>query len=229
MRGVGEYLVTPSRLCPRSGGVRLKCRHTKVKRNSRARDAAADCCSCRHRCGPGAGTDVRFNGGGTGGRCGGSVTPEEAAAQRVAEVVAERDAVQANLLELDGSFAKQVLEGATLTGRTRDRWAAASAALATLWETFLAYSAVGRPGRRTRHGAEAPRAQRPARAHRAAHRGLRPAAGRPGAARPQGPGGGRPPAGDARRRRRRDAPGVHRGDRGDLGRRGRLGRRRRAA
>ena len=70
------------------------------------------------------------------------MTPEEATAQRVAAVVAERDAVQANLLELDGSFAKQVLEGATLTGRTKDRWAAASAALASLWETFLAYSAA---------------------------------------------------------------------------------------
>jgi hypothetical protein len=35
-----------------------------------------------------------------------------------------------------------VLDGAVLTGQTRDRWAAASAALATLWETFLAYSAV---------------------------------------------------------------------------------------
>ena len=70
------------------------------------------------------------------------MTPEESAAQRVTAVLAERDAVQANLLELDGSFAKQVLEGAELTGRTRERWAAASAALATLWETFLAYSAV---------------------------------------------------------------------------------------
>jgi hypothetical protein len=82
------------------------------------------------------------------------VTPEESAAGRVSAVVAERDTVQANLLELDGSFAKQVLEGAALTGQTRDRWAAASAALATLWETFLAYSAavdriaaLGRGGR----------------------------------------------------------------------------------
>jgi hypothetical protein len=70
------------------------------------------------------------------------VTPEESTAKRVAEVLAERDAVQANLLELDGGFAKQVLESASLTGQTRDRWATASAALATLWETFLAYSAV---------------------------------------------------------------------------------------
>lgn len=67
---------------------------------------------------------------------------EQAAAELVAAALAERDAIQANLLELDGSFAKQVLEGATLSGATRDRWAAASVALATLWETFLAYSAV---------------------------------------------------------------------------------------
>jgi hypothetical protein len=70
------------------------------------------------------------------------VITEEAAAERVTAALAERDAIQANLLELDGSFAKQVLEGATLSGTTRDRWATASAALATLWETFLAYSAV---------------------------------------------------------------------------------------
>lgn len=70
------------------------------------------------------------------------MTPEETAAQRVTAVLAERDAVQANLLELDGSFAKQVLEGATLTGQTRDRWAAVSTSLANLWETFLSYSAV---------------------------------------------------------------------------------------
>jgi hypothetical protein len=88
------------------------------------------------------GRDVRFKGGAAGGRRGVPVTPEETAAERVTAVIAERDAVQANLLELDGSFAKQVLEGATLTGRTRDRWTAASATLATLWETFLAYSAV---------------------------------------------------------------------------------------
>jgi hypothetical protein len=62
--------------------------------------------------------------------------------ERVAAVVAERDAIQANLLELDGSFVKQLLDGATLTGQTRQRWAAASATLAGLWQTYMAYSAV---------------------------------------------------------------------------------------
>jgi hypothetical protein len=60
----------------------------------------------------------------------------------VAAVLADRDAIQANLLELDSNYARQALEGATLTGLTRQRWEKASIALASLWETFLAYSAV---------------------------------------------------------------------------------------
>jgi chromosome segregation ATPase len=65
-------------------------------------------------------------------------TPE----QRAADVLAERDAIQANLLELDGSYTKQLLDGAQLTGQTRDRWDKALATLASLWETYMAYSAV---------------------------------------------------------------------------------------
>jgi len=60
----------------------------------------------------------------------------------VATAAAERDAVQANLLDLDGSLGKRMLAGATLSGETRTRWEAASTGLATLWETFSAYSAV---------------------------------------------------------------------------------------
>lgn len=67
---------------------------------------------------------------------------ESAARQAAATVVAERDAIQANLLELDGSFVKQLLDGAALTGQTRQRWEAASATLTGLWETYMAYSAV---------------------------------------------------------------------------------------
>ncbi|HTR93783.1 MAG TPA: hypothetical protein VMI73_18795 [Trebonia sp.] len=76
--------------------------------------------------------------------CGVTVTPGPAGAtqERVAAVLADRDAIQANLLELDGNYARQALEGAALTGLTRQRWEKASAALASLWETFLAYSAV---------------------------------------------------------------------------------------
>src|SRR5258705_48699 len=56
--------------------------------------------------------------------------------------VAERDAIQANLLDLDSSFGKQLLAGAELTGGTKRRWDATAVTLATLWQVFSAYSAV---------------------------------------------------------------------------------------
>jgi hypothetical protein len=68
--------------------------------------------------------------------------PESAAEQAAAAVLAERDAIQANLLELDQSFTRRLLDGAPLTGLTRQRWDTASANLASLWETYMAYSAV---------------------------------------------------------------------------------------
>src|SRR5262249_51658534 len=55
---------------------------------------------------------------------------------------AERDGIQTNLLELDGSFGKRMLAGAALTGESKRRWEAAAADLAALWETFTAYAAV---------------------------------------------------------------------------------------
>lgn len=66
----------------------------------------------------------------------------EQAAAAVAAAVKERDTIQANLLELDSSFGKRLLAGATLTGGTRKRWDAAAADLTTLWQTFDPYSAV---------------------------------------------------------------------------------------
>jgi len=66
----------------------------------------------------------------------------DSAAAAVAAAVAERDTIQANLLDLDGSFGKRLLAGAKLTGATKQRWDAAAADLTTLWETFTAYSAV---------------------------------------------------------------------------------------
>jgi hypothetical protein len=64
------------------------------------------------------------------------------AAVSVAAAVAERDTIQANLLDLDGSFGKRLLAGAKLSGETKKRWDAAAAELTTLWQTFTAYSAV---------------------------------------------------------------------------------------
>jgi hypothetical protein len=66
----------------------------------------------------------------------------EQAAAAVATAVAERDTIQANLLDLDGSFGKRMLAGARLAGQTRQRWDAATAGLTRLWEIFTAYSAI---------------------------------------------------------------------------------------
>jgi hypothetical protein len=66
----------------------------------------------------------------------------EQAAAVVAQATAERDSIQTNLLDLDGSFGKRMLAGATLTGESKLRWEAAAADLANLWEIFNAYAAV---------------------------------------------------------------------------------------
>jgi len=66
----------------------------------------------------------------------------EVATAAVAAAVSERDAIQANLLDLDASFGKRLLDGAKLTGETQRRWEKVSADLTSLWETFHAYSAV---------------------------------------------------------------------------------------
>lgn len=72
----------------------------------------------------------------------GPAMSKEQAAAAVRAAVTERDAIQANLLELDSSFGKQLLAGAELTGETRRRWDATAATLATLWQVYEAYSAV---------------------------------------------------------------------------------------
>jgi len=71
-----------------------------------------------------------------------NVMTREQAGAAVKAAVAERDAIQANLLELDSSFGKQLLTGAELTGATKRRWDATAATLATLWQVYEAYSAV---------------------------------------------------------------------------------------
>lgn len=70
------------------------------------------------------------------------VLTKERAPAVVQAAVAERDAIQANLLELDGSFGKRLLEGAALSGQTRRRWEATAVSLAKLWQLYSAYSAV---------------------------------------------------------------------------------------
>ncbi|MGH3189977.1 MAG: hypothetical protein ACRDPY_31405 [Streptosporangiaceae bacterium] len=83
-----------------------------------------------------------------------ALTKEQAAAA-VQGAVSERDVIQANLLELDGSFGKRLLAGAALAGQTKTRWDKAARTLASLWDLYSAYSGVvdraaeavaGRPG-----------------------------------------------------------------------------------
>ena len=64
------------------------------------------------------------------------------AADAVAARTAERDKIQENLLDLDASFGRRLLAGATLAGASRDRWETASAELAVVWDNFAAYAAV---------------------------------------------------------------------------------------
>jgi hypothetical protein len=71
-----------------------------------------------------------------------TVMTREQAAAAVTAATAERDGIQTNLLELDGSFGKRMLAGAALAGESKRRWEAAAADLAALWETFTAYAAV---------------------------------------------------------------------------------------
>jgi len=68
---------------------------------------------------------------------------DEALAAR-AQRAAERDQIQANLLELHASFGKRLLEGGNLTGTTKLRWDAVSTVLAWLQETFDSYDEVVR-------------------------------------------------------------------------------------
>jgi hypothetical protein len=70
------------------------------------------------------------------------VLTKERAPAVVRAAVAERDAIQANLLELDGSFGKRLLEGAELGGQTKQRWEATALSMANLWQIYSAYSAV---------------------------------------------------------------------------------------
>ena len=64
------------------------------------------------------------------------------AADAVAAARDEREIIRANLLDLDGSFGRRLLAGATLTGITRQRWESAAGDLAALWDLYEAYSAV---------------------------------------------------------------------------------------
>ncbi|GAA4706008.1 acyltransferase family protein [Phytohabitans rumicis] len=63
-------------------------------------------------------------------------------AAAVARAVADRDAIRANLLDLERAMGRELLATASLTGDTRQRWDAATVDLTALWDVFTAYSDV---------------------------------------------------------------------------------------
>jgi len=67
---------------------------------------------------------------------------KQQATEAARAAASERDAIQANLLDLDGSFGKRLLAGSQLTGASRQRWDTASAALSALWDLYSTYSGV---------------------------------------------------------------------------------------
>jgi hypothetical protein len=71
-----------------------------------------------------------------------SMLNRQQAADAVDAAAAERDTIQQNLLDLDGSFGKQLLSGAQLAGTSKQRWDEAAATLAGLWDVFGAYNLV---------------------------------------------------------------------------------------
>ncbi|MEV0992965.1 hypothetical protein [Streptomyces sp. NPDC049949] len=58
----------------------------------------------------------------------------------LARLGAEHEAVETSLLALQDHAGRRLLEGAGLTGLTKERWAAADAAITRLWTYFDAYS-----------------------------------------------------------------------------------------
>ncbi|MEU5159539.1 hypothetical protein AB0G74_08000 [Streptomyces sp. NPDC020875] len=79
---------------------------------------------------------------GPGGGPPGPVMDRDEVDRALARLGAEHEAVESSLLALQDHAGRRLLEGAELTGVTRDRWAAAERSIALLWGYFEAYSAA---------------------------------------------------------------------------------------
>jgi peptidoglycan/LPS O-acetylase OafA/YrhL len=72
----------------------------------------------------------------------GAAPAGDGSAVAVAAAVEERDAVQANLLDLDSTYRAQRTGPGPRSPRTKERWEAAGTDLTVLWEIYDAYAAV---------------------------------------------------------------------------------------
>ncbi|MFC7305473.1 hypothetical protein ACFQVC_14730 [Streptomyces monticola] len=72
----------------------------------------------------------------------GPVMDRDEVDRALARLGAEHEAVETSLLALQDHAGRRLLEGADLTGVTKDRWAAAEEAITRLWAYFDAYTAA---------------------------------------------------------------------------------------
>ncbi|WP_328910202.1 hypothetical protein OG230_12195 [Streptomyces sp. NBC_00234] len=74
------------------------------------------------------------------GRPPGPVMDRDEADRALARLGAEHEAIETSLLALQDHAGRRLLEGAALTGVTKDRWAATEQSITLLWEYFDSYA-----------------------------------------------------------------------------------------
>ncbi|MEV3860781.1 hypothetical protein AB0J38_41550 [Streptomyces sp. NPDC050095] len=80
----------------------------------------------------------------------GPVMDRDEVDRALARLGAEHEAIETSLLALQDHAGRRLLEGAQLTGTTRERWAAAEQAITLLWTYFDTYTAALRTAREVR-------------------------------------------------------------------------------
>ncbi|CAO0828742.1 putative protein OS=Streptomyces microflavus OX=1919 GN=G3I39_38975 PE=4 SV=1 [Streptomyces microflavus] len=74
----------------------------------------------------------------------------EEADRALARLGAEHEAIETSLLALQDHAGRRLLEGAELTGVTRERWATTEQSITLLWEYFDAYAGAREEAREIR-------------------------------------------------------------------------------
>ncbi|MFK0151759.1 hypothetical protein ACIQVL_06815 [Streptomyces sp. NPDC090499] len=80
----------------------------------------------------------------------GPVMDRDEVDRALARLGAEHEAIETSLLALQDHAGRRLLEGAELTGTTRERWASAEASITLLWAYFDAYTDALRSAREIR-------------------------------------------------------------------------------
>lgn len=80
----------------------------------------------------------------------GPVMDRDEVDRALARLGAEHEAIETSLLALQDHAGRRLLEGAELTGVTKERWAATEASITLLWAYFDAYSDALHHARRVR-------------------------------------------------------------------------------